>query len=77
MDLKSLKILHRLAVKTTLTIRWSEDSDNHWNTTLRNGFLKDSQYSVIEQSLNVSSAKALSGVITDTLKDAIEIVFHH
>tara|TARA_Y100000589_G_scaffold202688_1_gene191191 strand:- start:6006 stop:9410 length:3405 start_codon:yes stop_codon:yes gene_type:complete len=66
----------QLAVKTTLNQIVGSTSDNHWNTTLRNGFLKDSQYSVVEQSLNVSAAaEALSGVITDTLKDAIEIVF--
>ena len=66
----------QLAVKTTLNQMVGSATDNHWNTALRNGFLKDSQYPVIEQSLDVSSAAdALSGVKTDTAKDAIEIVF--
>ena len=50
----------QLAVKTTLNQIVGSTSDNHWNTTLRNGFLKDSQYSVVEQSLNVSAAAEAS-----------------
>ena len=47
----------QIAVKSTLSTIVGGDSEDTWNTTLRNGFLNNSEYQISENDLNISSAK--------------------
>jgi molybdopterin-containing oxidoreductase family iron-sulfur binding subunit len=62
------------AVKETFKVIAGVDSESLWNTTLRNGFLRDSKYLSANAELNYDSAK---GMIDDnvTNSDGYEIVF--
>ena len=62
------------AVKETFKAIAGADSESLWNTTLRNGFLRDSQYSSATAEINYESAKGIIGNnVTDS--DGYEIVF--
>ena len=62
------------AVKETFKTIAGSDSEPLWNTTLRNGFLRDSQYPSVNAEINYESAKAIIGNnVTDS--NGYEIVF--
>ena len=62
------------AVKETFKVIAGVDSESLWNTTLRNGFLRDSKYPSAKAELNYDSAKGMIGDnVTDS--DGYEIVF--
>ena len=62
------------AVKETFKVIAGVDSESLWNTTLRNGFLRDSKYPSANAELNYDSAKGMIGDnVTDS--DGYEIVF--
>ncbi|MDE0570477.1 MAG: TAT-variant-translocated molybdopterin oxidoreductase [Verrucomicrobiales bacterium] len=62
------------AVKETFKVIAGVDSESLWNTTLRNGFLRDSKYPSANPELNYDSAKGMIGDnVTDS--DGYEIVF--
>ena len=62
------------AVKETFKTIAGSDSEPLWNTTLRNGFLRDSQYPSVNAEINYESAKAIiDNNVTDS--NGYEIVF--
>ena len=62
------------AVKETFKAIAESDSEPLWSTTLRNGFLRDSQYPSVNAEINYESAKAIIGNnVTDS--NGYEIVF--
>ncbi|NCG27705.1 MAG: TAT-variant-translocated molybdopterin oxidoreductase [Verrucomicrobiales bacterium] len=62
------------AVKETFKAIAGSDSEPLWSTTLRNGFLRDSQYPSAIAEINYESAKGIIGNnVTDS--DGYEIVF--
>ena len=64
------------AVKSTHADVSGSGSENAWNTTLRNGFLKDSQFKIIEQELDYAAAKGgLEKVPFSSDDKGFEIVF--
>ncbi len=66
----------QLAVKLTHSVIAGNEAENTWNTTLRNGFLKDSQYKVLEFEPNYAAANdVISEIILDSSDDSFEIVF--
>ena len=66
----------QIAVKSTLSTIVGGDSEDTWNTTLRNGFLNNSEYQISENDLNISSAKEIISLVkTDGGNDGYEIVF--
>jgi len=62
------------AVKETFKAIAGADSESSWNTTLRNGFLRDSKYSSANAELNYDSAKDMISDQVTTSGD-YEIVF--
>ena len=51
------------AVKETFKAIAGADSESLWNTTLRNGFLRDSQYSSAAAEIDYESAKGIIGIM--------------
>ena len=66
----------QLAVKLTHSEIAGNEVENTWNTTLRNGFLKDSQHKALEFDSNFAAAKKIISEVTlDSDNDNFEIVF--
>ena len=62
------------AVKETFKVITGNESESLWNTTLRNGFLRDSKYSSISAEIDYGAAKETIGD-NDSNADNYEIVF--
>ena len=66
----------QLAVKSTHSVVAGTDAENTWNTTLRNGFLKDSQYAVLDLEPNyVAAGDVINDVAIESNNSGFEIVF--